>query len=117
MFVKICLNCEKSVFRGISMNIMSSIVGNGRRQRNLPLASVAIKMQYSSEKHILKTQNETRYGIIWTFLLIVLGGTLLTVATIQHSEIIYGLGLIVLALSIVYICFQSSRLNNPCSLQ
>lgn len=96
---------------------MSSLAGDGRRARQLQIAAIAIERQRTSENHMLQPQYDTNYGIIWTFVLIVLGGTLLTLATIQHSELMYAAGIIVLFGVAAYLCLQSSRLKSPCSEQ
>ena len=109
--------CGKSVFRGEFFWIWMSVHVNGRTTRQLPIAEVAMKRQVSSEKFVLKVHDRGRYKVIISFLVIVLGGTLLTVATIQDSSLIYGLGVIMLASVAIYMIIQSSRLNSPCSLQ
>jgi len=94
-----------------------SVHVNGRTIRQLPIGEVAMKRQVSSEKFVLKVHDRGRYKVIISFLVIVLGGTLLTVATIQGSSLIYWLGVIMLASVAIYMIIQSSRLNSPCSLQ
>lgn len=93
-----------------------SVHVNGRTTRQLPIAELAMKRQVSSEKFVLKVRDRGSYKIIISFLVIVLGGTLSTVGTIQGSPIIYWSGLIILSVVAIYLVIHS-RLNSPCSPQ
>jgi hypothetical protein len=90
---------------------------DGRSRRELRSPSLAIRQLVSSETKAMPPIHETNLKTIITFLLIVLGGTLLTIGTIIDSRLLYWMGGLVLFVTGIYLIVQSSRLNNPCSPQ
>ena len=88
---------------------------DGRSRRELRSASAAINHLKSGAS--LSPTHETNQKTIVTFLLIVFGGTLLTIGTIRDSRLLYWMGAGVLFCDAIYQLFQSSKLKSPCSPQ
>ena len=94
-------------------------VSDGRTSRLIPPKKMAFRQLQFVEKKInrqKKVKIQTNNKIVMSFFMIVLGGTLLTIATIYDNRPIWWSGVVVLIITIVAIIVQSS-LNNPCSAQ